>query len=264
MSSNARFAIGVTVYILCMAAVTWIIGAMFGGCGGPLVRPAPLVRYVDEADAVRVALADVWYATALVKVTADPEEYTARGSGVVVSVGEAGAFLLTADHVVAPDDAAKRIAVWITFPDGKMFLGQVWREDYRHDLAIVEVFGHVGASPIRMAEAAPRLMSRVWSFGAVDADVGQVGAARWGKLRPARGYPSTLREVTGGFIWPGMSGGPVVDERGGLVGVIDAAHITDALDEGEDDNDPMVLVPQMGAAVDWTDVAEFLRDAGMR
>lgn len=242
---------------LAVAAVA-ILGS---GCDRPLaVRPTSTVVYVDEAAQVREALDRTFHAAVTLRVL-DSDDGDARGSGALIGeVNSVSAWVLTAAHVVTPDNGAQITSLVVTLADSRRLPGRVWRADVARDLAVVEVTGDARERPLRLAPHPPRLMERVWNFGTVDEYAGQVGAGRWGPLRPAR-KPAVVRAVTGAFFWPGMSGGPVVDDRGDVVGVAVLVHATDA-PFGDDDSE-QIIMPMMGAAADWQDVRDFLKEAGL-
>lgn len=249
-----------------LIVVTWLFLAAWAagvlgliGCAPRVVLRQTSTVYVDEAEQVRVSLDAAWRAT--VRLDVATVDGGGNGSGVLVWTGGAVADVLTADHVVAAG-GAQLVSIRGETQDGKRLLGRVVRRDWFHDLALVELLGHVETEPARLAPAPPRRLERVWQMGAPDGEMGHVGAGRWGALHAGNGpRRPLLRWVTGGFVVDGMSGGPVVDERGRLVGVNDLVHLMDAVDASDDD--PEVRVPEMASAVDWRDVRDFLDKCGV-
>lgn len=207
------------------------------GCLGPrlVIEHTTTTVYtpIDPVD----ALASAYRATVLIG-----EEYGSPlalmescGSGALIAPNR----ILTVNHVVAHGGKME-----ITFPDGKTFAGRVVRVDKDRDLALVEFDGHAMTMPISLSSHAPRLMSSVWNFGAPGCFPGYMSRGLWGATD--EGYN---RILSGGFLYPGMSGGPVVDETGSIVGVNDEVVV------GPDH----AAIPQMGEVVDLKALREFLQ-----
>lgn len=217
----------------------WIFVAMLAGClpgmtmkPPIIIRQFPLVRVSDT----REALVSAYQATVLIMVESGPNEerIDTCGSGVLIGPHS----ILTAAHVVAHEHPL----IGLQFSDGKRVMGHIERIAAEPDLAIITFDGHVETHPLTLAKQAPPLMSTVWNFGAPECQAGYMSQGLWGDI------DGKARVVSGGFLWPGMSGGPVVNERGEIIGVNDAVWTNH---EGD-------LIAGMGYAVDWKDVHAFL------
>lgn len=209
------------------------------GCLGPrlvIEHTTTTERVYTPVDPVD-SLARAYHATVLIG-----EEYGSPlalmescGSGALIAPNR----ILTVAHVVEHNGKMS-----ITFPDGKKFAGRVVRIDKDRDLALVEFDGHAQTMPISIASASPRLMSSVWNLGAPGCFPGYMSRGMWGAMDEKYN-----RILSGGFLYPGMSGGPVVDETGSIVGVNDEVVV-----------DPSRgIVPQMGEVVDLAALREFLQ-----
>ena len=159
--------------------------------------------------------------------TRSVEQVIARVKRALVTIqtgdGIGSGFFATPDLVVTSHHVLDgRTYVTVTLPDGRRESARLHRADRHADLAILKVSG---------ATAAPGTLP----LGSVTrARVGQqvvaVGAAA-GMPEPAatRGIISALREADGldyletdAAINPGTSGGPLVNERGQVVGIVAA------------------------------------------
>jgi S1-C subfamily serine protease len=244
--------VGVFVIIAILIAF-----ALLHGCARTVVRErvTSSTVYVDEAELIRDGLAKALRATALVKVETIKGSGNGIGSAVLVVGAGPPSVYLTAAHVIESDEPGDYLSeVLVQRPGGEPLLAMVRFEDRLHDLALLETWERADVDAVRLAPAPPRIMDRVWTMGAPNGIVGQVGAGRWGVLRHSD-LGRDIRNVTGGFLWPGMSGGPTVDDRGRLVGVNDTVY-----GSGEDNT----IVPQIGGVVDWRDVRDFLEREGVR
>lgn len=210
-----------------------------GGCIGPrlvIEHTTTTERVYTPVDPVD-ALGRAYHATVLIGEEYGPPLALMQscGSGALIAPNR----ILTVAHVVAHDGKME-----ITFPDDKKFAGRVVRIDRDRDLALVEFDGHAQTMPISIASRSPRLMSSVWNLGAPGCYPGYMSRGLWGAMD--QGYN---RIFSGGFLYPGMSGGPVVDETGSIVAVNDEVVV-----------DPSRgIVPQMGEVVDLSALREFLQ-----
>lgn len=218
--------------------VAWI-AILLSGCLGPklVVVKQPLVTYV-EAPAPK--LDGAYRATALLMLAYGPSaaRMESCGSGVLVAPNR----ILTAAHVVAHGTDEDR-TIEIIFGDGKVFAGKVARMDRALDLALVDFGGHVMVEPASVAASEPALLSAVWNFGAPECRPGFVSEGRWMGIDDDH-----TRIVSGGFVWPGMSGGPVVDASGAIVGINHGVYA----------DDEHTIIQQMGYVTDYADVARFM------
>lgn len=225
----------------------WLLFLFSAGCARPLARALPLVRVevrdsrVEERATVERAVAG----TVVVRVLAAGGTATS-GSGAVVTLAGHLYKVLTAQHVIG-HGAGEMIT--IEGADGSTGLAIIEREDEQNDLALLSVVGSYAGPVLRLAPTPPAPYARVFLIGAPENEAGHVGDGRWaGKLDDARA-------ITGGFLWPGMSGGPAVDTSGDIVGVNEKVTISRA--------SPNTLIPQMAYVVDWADVRAFLTIAGI-
>jgi hypothetical protein len=127
------------------------------------------------------------------------------GSGTLVHKDKSQGIVLTCDHV------AKFGAVTVLFPDGSRYEARRIGRDMAHDLTAL-VIAPPAAEPVAIATAWPRVGEPVTVAG-----YGPDGTYR---AHTGRGVPTheTL-EISGG-VREGDSGGPMLNARGELVGVI--------------------------------------------
>lgn len=121
--------------------------------------------------------------------------------------------LATARHVVAD-----RETVELFLPDGMRITARVVPSAYRGDIVLLEADG-LPSGPA-LAPAALRPATQLFTVGA-DVSLGLVRAYDAGRaiLPPAEGKPLARLHHTA-YSQPGNSGGALVDERGGLVGIV--------------------------------------------
>lgn len=133
-----------------------------------------------------------------------------HGSGVHIGNG----YILTAAHVVED-----RPEMTITGSDGKSVVGTVLWSNKAYDVALIRVTDHDNLSKSRLSchavlpigeriEAIGNPVNLKWvhTWGRVSSDIGERGP--W-KI-------SVLADIA---IGPGMSGGPVFDRRGNVIGL---------------------------------------------
>ncbi len=211
-------------------------------CAHPIARPLPLERIINDPDSVQAAMVSTYLATVSIRT---PDGGT--GSGSLISEG----LILTAAHVVWCHNGEVCPTARVTFSNGGEFTTIVVRADRSRDLALLGLSVGVGIRPLALASASPDLFTRVWSFGSPYDEAGHVGAGYWSCMRDTPNR--SLRVITGGFTWPGMSGGPVVNSRGALVGVVKSVFRWPLT------KDVSIPIAHMGLAVDWDDVRHFLQ-----
>jgi S1-C subfamily serine protease len=136
-----------------------------------------------------------------------------HGSGFLVS---SDGYVLTAEHVVGSDKYLK-----IRWSDGLEGVGEVVRTDKRRDVALVKVDPR-GRPPLAMRRVAPQPGDTVFAIGApLDAQLQSTvtrGVASANRILD--GFAFIQSDVT---VNPGNSGGPLLDEKGQVLGVTDWA-----------------------------------------
>jgi S1-C subfamily serine protease len=164
-----------------------------------------------------------------------PQTVLVNGSGTVIR--EDGS-ILTNEHVI---QAASEIEV--VLHDGRVLPARVVAADVRSDLAVLRVAVR-GLAPIEMCEweSVARgqwavLIGNPYGLGAdgqLSVSVGVI--ANLGRRLPGLGeaddrlYTDMIQ--TTAVVYPGNSGGPLLNLRGELVGVITAMHTRAADEEG--------------------------------
>lgn len=131
---------------------------------------------------------------------------TAGGAGVVVGP----ATVLTAAHVV---DSTARVRV---LSEGESLTGAVVARDPRLDLALVQVPG-LSAPPVPLRSDEPEVGERALAIGAPSGEYLQVTS---GIVSAIVDHDGVTRIQTDAAVNPGNSGGPLVDERGELLGIV--------------------------------------------
>jgi S1-C subfamily serine protease len=135
-----------------------------------------------------------------------------HGSGVLIS---SDGYVLTDAHVVGSDKYVK-----IRWSDGLEGLGEVVRSDKRRDVALIKTDPR-GRSPLPLRTQAPDPGATVFAIGAPEDP----------KLQSTvtRGVVSASNRIVDGFSFiqsdvtvnPGNSGGPLLDEKGEVLGLTD-------------------------------------------
>lgn len=170
-----------------------------------------------------------------------------HSAGTAVSLGKKGntddCLALTADHVVRsqgdnPDDSRIRPGLTATGADGNQYPIEVLARDPQKDLALVSVKGDASCRPATLASAQPVPGDSVVHLGYPSSDSSEKITVVPGKISEP-GAP-TVCYAQGGAVegtsvmqsdagkssmpaQPGMSGGPVVDKAGHLVGISDSS-----------------------------------------
>ncbi|MDX3664414.1 trypsin-like peptidase domain-containing protein [Streptomyces sp. ID05-26A] len=212
---------------LVLGAVGGLVGWLIGRAGNPLTDSTVTLAEVAEGkERPAGSISDIAkrVTPSVVSIEFKGANVAGVGSGVVI---EAGGYILTNDHVVAPaaqDSSAKLSAV---FTDGTRAQARVVGRDPKTDLAVIKVevtnptvlqFGNsdelqVGDSVI--AIGSPLQLSNTVTEGIVSALHRPVTAAG------ENGGPQVTYDAiqTDAAINPGNSGGALVDSRGALIGI---------------------------------------------
>lgn len=222
-----------------------LVCVVMSGCslGPPLVISKVVTERVVErqmpasAPSLPDTLATAWRATVFVRVNVGKTDESC-GSGVLVAPNR----VLTAGHVI---NHGERAAIKLIFTDGATFAGRVYKVNLPNELAMIGFEGHVSIEPVSLASESPAFLSSVWNIGAPECHPGYVSDGRWGILDRT----DHKRIFTGGMMWPGMSGGPVVDAQGDVVGINQAVWA----------DDEHTIIPGMGRVVDWKTIKEFMQ-----
>src|SRR5436853_3656827 len=143
----------------------------------------------------------------------------ARRGPPASGIALAADLVLTADHVVDP---AREDSIRIGLPDGSEVGGSVVGRDPATDLAILRLASG-SLTPARAAQGDPRT-------GALALVVGRPGAEPNASLGLITGLAGPARTRRGGMLerfiqvdavlYPGFSGGPLVDASGAVLGMI--------------------------------------------
>jgi hypothetical protein len=150
----------------------------------------------------------------VVRVITPQRDGMAFGSGTLVAVNETQGLVLTNWHVV--EEAAGSISV--LFPDGFSSVARVLKADRDWDLAALLIHRpHV--EPVSLARQAPRpgelLTIAGYGSGTYRAATGRCLQY----VAPARDFPFGMVEL-GAAARQGDSGGPILNSRGELAGVL--------------------------------------------
>jgi len=222
----AAMALLLTVALV-LGAVGGLVGWLIGRAGNPLTDSTVTLAEITEGKerpAGSISEIAKRVTPSVVSIEFKGANVAGVGSGVII---EAGGYILTNDHVVAPaaqDSSAKLSAV---FTDGTRAQARVVGRDPKTDLAVIKVevtnptvlqFGNsddlqVGDSVI--AIGSPLQLSNTVTEGIVSALHRPVTAAG------ENGGPQVTYDAiqTDAAINPGNSGGALVDSRGALIGI---------------------------------------------
>lgn len=177
---------------------------------------ADAVSDPDDKREAEALLADmerrIRFAGAMKKLVGSPELPRASGTGFVVS---RDGYALTAAHVVK---AAKRVKA--VDADGRLWDAEVVVVDDEEDVAVVKLRGTW--RPLALAARPAELGAEVFTVGYPDIDVlGFSPKLASGVVSSTAGPLDAphLMQISVP-IQPGNSGGPVVDERGNVVGLV--------------------------------------------
>ena len=148
------------------------------------------------------------------------QEAQSLGSGFIVS---ADGYVVTNNHVVAPDQRAQLKEVTVTLPDGQEYPAEVVGTDPESDLAVLKISR---AQPFPFVRFGDSQQARVgdWVI-AIGNPFGLGGTVTSGIVS------AVMRNTTGGFnryiqtdasINRGNSGGPLFDMQGNVIGINNA------------------------------------------
>jgi hypothetical protein len=198
----------VTVLLLVSAAIP--ADAQMWGFGS---APQPNSQWEPEAFSDYLLSGQTPH-PAVVRIVAAEKAGASLGSGVLVDANREQAIVLTNWHVVRDS----RSAVLVQFPDGFQTAGTVVRWDEAWDLAALVIW-KPPATPIPLAATPPApgdlLTIAGYGRGPYRAQSGRCTEY----LSPGTGYPKEFVELAAGAR-QGDSGGPILNERGELAGVL--------------------------------------------
>lgn len=141
----------------------------------------------------------------------------AQGSGFLVS---SDGLLLTDRHVVGDARFVK-----VRWPDGIEGLGEVVRGDKARDVALVKTDPR-GRKPLRLRGDPPQPGDPVFAIGAPLGERFQSTVTR-GIVSANRTFEGLNYIQSDVSVNPGSSGGPLLDDKGGVVGVTEAGFSVD-------------------------------------
>jgi len=151
---------------------------------------------------------------AVARIVAPENAGVSLGSGVLVDVNRTQALVLTNWHVIRDS----RSAVLVQFPDGFQSAGTVVHWDEPWDLAAIVIW-KPHAVPVTLAETPPLIGEPLtiagYGRGPFRAETGICTEY----LSPGAGYPKEFVELAA-TARQGDSGGPILNERGELAGVL--------------------------------------------
>jgi hypothetical protein len=152
---------------------------------------------------------------AVVRVIVPERGAASFGSGALVAVSESHGLVVTNWHVIC--DAAG--AVTVAFPDGFRSRATVLAADRDWDLAALAIDRPPGVEPIPLAAVPPRPGDVLWiagyGRGAYRASAGRCTQY----VAPGRNLPFEMVELSTAAR-KGDSGGPILNARGELAGVL--------------------------------------------
>ncbi|MET9630575.1 trypsin-like peptidase domain-containing protein [Lentzea sp. NPDC006480] len=215
------------VVALLVGAAGGLVGWLIGRAGNPLTDSTVTLAEVEQGkERPAGSISDIAkrVTPSVVSIEFKGANVAGVGSGVVI---EAGGYILTNDHVVAPAAQDSSAKLSVVFTDGTRAAARIVGRDPKTDIAVVKVevtnptvlqFGNsdelqVGDSVI--AIGSPLQLSNTVTEGIVSALHRPVTAAG------ENGGPQVTYDAiqTDAAINPGNSGGALVDSRGALVGI---------------------------------------------
>jgi S1-C subfamily serine protease len=147
-------------------------------------------------------------------VLASPTVYVAigdegHGSGVYIGKG----LVLTAGHVASNDEPLKVVA------NGTNYAAKVLWVNKEHDLALLEIPTDAPIKAAKLACREPIVGERIFSEGS-PLNVGYIRVPGWVAGTTRLWNENTVTPLIAPVLW-GMSGGPVYDEAGDILGIND-------------------------------------------
>ena len=181
----------------------------------PILFPCPLCAGTGAtADPIEVAVVGAVRRLDVVRVITKAGDHADLGSGVLVARrGEQG-IVLTNWHVVR----AGRHAVTVRWHDESKVNAVVLANDDAWDLAALLV-EHPPAEPVAMAASCATRGDTLTIIGFGGAEYREASGPFAGVARPTRRHADEFLEV-GVLARQGDSGGPILNDRGELVGVL--------------------------------------------
>jgi putative serine protease PepD len=194
------------------------------GGGGRSTTSAQSVVIQDAENATAVTAAAAKAAPSVVTVYVSNGSGSGSGSGVVL---DEDGHVLTNDHVVSLDGAARDASVQVRTSDGTLYDATVVGTDPTSDLAVLRLDGASGLTPATFADSddvqvgdlavaigAPLGLSNTVTDGIVSATDRAVAT---GSTRDDATVLDALQ--TDAAINPGNSGGALVDASGEVIGI---------------------------------------------
>jgi len=136
------------------------------------------------------------------------------GSGMIVAADGTTAEVLTCAHGYTPQSS-----VLVITQDGRRWQGTMKGIDATQDVALVTIKDPGGIKPVTIAETEPEINSNVYVCGYAK---GTVWRGSWSRVIGWVGPTSgsvTWMQFSGG-AQQGMSGGPILNQQGKIVGIV--------------------------------------------
>lgn len=173
--------------------------AMTSPASQPLLTPVQFPRPVTVARSIPDAT------KAVVSVFSN----AGMGSGFLISTD---GHVLTNQHVVGDSRFVK-----LKWPDGSEVLGEVIRTDRRRDIALIKASSDK-RSPLALRAAEPQVGEAVYAVG-TPLDAKFQGSVTKGIVSATRTYDGLPFIQSDTVINSGNSGGPLIDEKGAVIGI---------------------------------------------
>ena len=226
-----RVASGVVIVALVATggAAGGLVADRYIGGGTTVVRTAPQSSLSDTSvttDALAAVAAQVSPSIVTITVTNDSGE--ALGSGVIL---DSSGLILTNNHVIASGGTTR-----VQLSTGRTVPARVIAADTTHDLALVQVTGVSGLTPVTFATGDDvRVGDTVLAFGA---PLGLSGTVTSGIVSALDRSVNTGTEKLSGLLQTdaaineGNSGGALVDTSGEVIGINVAIATASQQDSG--------------------------------
>lgn len=146
------------------------------------------------------------------------------GSGTVIAHVGVNSYVLSCAHIVPNAKAPVTVCTWIKGRWTKV-PGKVERLDEDSDLSLIRTSRRIDVEPLILAAASPDLYERVFACGSASRlhGIGAEGVLS-GKKGSCRDVDVNHLIYTG-LSTHGMSGGPLANDDGDLIGVISAVDM---------------------------------------